>query len=313
MSEREEEYSSRKDYYSTSSTEFEYASENEVEETIYESLSSKKKRDTFKSSSRERSDGSENISSSPESSVITEAQELQNLQKQKGAMSPKAAQEEILAQIQRLQLKLTELREVDSTSSLGSQHSYVPTASSSHSSHRAPLDNCGKDTTFQQASTGETRISTNSSKVTPKLLVVSNRLPVTVTKDNNNGVYHFNMSSGGLVSALKGVKSLMPFLWIGWPGTEIDPNEREYVRNRLREDYSCFPVFITDEQANLYYNGFCNDVLWPLFHYVPLPIVSSDGDRKFDFKYWQAYSAANYRFAEAVLQVYQEVSKSYLF
>ncbi|EME32832.1 alpha,alpha-trehalose-phosphate synthase (UDP-forming) isoform 2 [Galdieria sulphuraria] len=306
MSGREEDLVCRKDNYSTSSADFEYASENEVEEqTILGNLPGTVRNTTFKAASRERSDGSEVLSSSPESPVTTETQELQELQKQRGEMSPKAAQEEILAQIQRLQLKLTELREVDNTSSVGSHHSQLNTSSSGHSLHRQNLESSVRDTICQQSETGETLISTNSAKVGPKLLVVSNRLPVTVTKDNN-GAYHFNMSSGGLVSALKGVKSLMPFLWIGWPGTEIDPNERDYVRNKLREGYSCFPVFITDEQANLYYNGFCNDVLWPLFHYVPLPIVSSDGERKFDFKYWQAYSAANYRFAEAVLQVYQE-------
>ncbi|KAK4522953.1 hypothetical protein GAYE_PCTG32G0843 [Galdieria yellowstonensis] len=312
MSEKEEYYFYRKDNYSTSSADIEYASENEVEEqSTQENLPVRPRDDTsFKSSSRERSEGSDGLSSSPESPVTTENRPFQELQKQKGEMSPKAAQEEILAQIQRLQLKLTELREVDSTSSIGSHQSHLQTTSSSHSSHQRALESSlGREANFQvhssmtRSNIGET--GHDDSKLGPKLLVVSNRLPVTVTRDNN-GTYHFNMSSGGLVSALKGVKSLMSFIWIGWPGTEIDPNEREYVRNKLREDYSCFPVFITDEQANLYYNGFCNDVLWPLFHYVPVPIVSSDGERKFDFKYWQAYSAANYRFAEAVLQVYQE-------
>lgn len=52
-----------------------------------------------------------------------------------------------------------------------------------------------------------------------RLLVVSNRLPVTVSKnDEEKGGWSYSMSSGGLVSALSGVKTLMPFLWIGWPG-----------------------------------------------------------------------------------------------
>lgn len=52
-------------------------------------------------------------------------------------------------------------------------------------------------------------------KVT-RLLVVSNRLPVTITK--TNGDYSLKMSSGGLVSALSGCKKMMTFTWIGWPG-----------------------------------------------------------------------------------------------
>jgi trehalose-6-phosphate synthase len=52
-----------------------------------------------------------------------------------------------------------------------------------------------------------------------RLLVVSNRLPVTVSKDPATNDYAFKMSSGGLVSALSGLKKMMKFTWIGWPGT----------------------------------------------------------------------------------------------
>eukprot|EP00871_Galdieria_phlegrea_P000041 jgi/Galph1/1037/GphlegSOOS_G5765.1 len=274
---------------STSSTEGEYASEDELEEQSYKEIVDMRNRTarSFPNILPERSDSSDRLSSSPESPQTSDVYESQrNIRDRPSEWSPKAAQEEILAQIQRLQLKLSELRESDNTSLAANQSTKdvgIPYPSSS----------------------GETLDSLTATKDSTRLVVVSNRLPVTITKDNN-GNYQFKMSSGGLVSALNGVKSLMPFLWIGWPGTEIEPNDRDFVRTKLREDYSCFPVFITDEQASLYYNGFCNDVLWPLFHYVPLSIVSSDGERKFNLKYWQAYAAANYRFAETVLQVYQE-------
>jgi trehalose-6-phosphate synthase len=51
-----------------------------------------------------------------------------------------------------------------------------------------------------------------------RLLVVSNRLPVTVNKDEKTGEYDFKMSSGGLVTGLSGLKKMMSFTWIGWPG-----------------------------------------------------------------------------------------------
>ena len=51
----------------------------------------------------------------------------------------------------------------------------------------------------------------------PRLLIVSNRLPVTVTR-NADGLWQYSLSSGGLVSALGGLKKLRSFLWIGWPG-----------------------------------------------------------------------------------------------
>jgi hypothetical protein len=49
------------------------------------------------------------------------------------------------------------------------------------------------------------------------LIVVANRLPVTISK-GDDGQYNFKMSSGGLVSALSGLKKQMSFIWIGWPG-----------------------------------------------------------------------------------------------
>ena len=52
-----------------------------------------------------------------------------------------------------------------------------------------------------------------------RLLVVSNRLPVTITKTDTD--YTFKMSAGGLVTALSGLKKMMKFTWIGWPGKLI--------------------------------------------------------------------------------------------
>ena len=50
-----------------------------------------------------------------------------------------------------------------------------------------------------------------------RLIVVSNRLPVTIKK-GEDGEWQFSMSSGGLVSALGGCKKQMDFTWIGWTG-----------------------------------------------------------------------------------------------
>lgn len=61
---------------------------------------------------------------------------------------------------------------------------------------------------------------TPAPKKEQRLIVVSNRLPVTISKDAN-GEYQFAMSSGGLVSALSGCKKSMSFTWIGWPGKHV--------------------------------------------------------------------------------------------
>lgn len=60
-----------------------------------------------------------------------------------------------------------------------------------------------------------------------RLIVVSNRLPVTI-KRGNDGEWNFSMSSGGLVSALSGCKSQMDFTWIGWPGERASHLQRTF-------------------------------------------------------------------------------------
>ncbi|KAJ4478598.1 glycosyltransferase family 20 protein [Lentinula lateritia] len=126
------------------------------------------------------------------------------------------------------------------------------------------------------------------------LIVVSNRLPITISKDSN-GEYHFKMSSGGLVSALSGFKKSLSFTWIGWPGFFIPPKDRPLVDKRLMEEYSCQAVYLEDDLADRHYNGFSNSILWPLFHYHP-------GEMNFDEENWLAYRQANMQFAEAVRQ-----------
>lgn len=48
-------------------------------------------------------------------------------------------------------------------------------------------------------------------------------------------------------------------------------------------------------QLDLYYNGFCNSVLWQLFHYVPLNIDSFQkmSEHRAMQMQWQAYQVCN--------------------
>ncbi|CDF33503.1 unnamed protein product [Chondrus crispus] len=198
----------------------------------------------------------------------------------------KPTEAEILSQIHRLHLELESVRG-DPTEPDDDAQDATPAHSSAGSRSYTKLEGLS-----QHGATS------------PRLIVVSNRLPVTVRKDES-GEWNFRVSSGGLVSALAGVKNKIPFVWVGWTGVEVATSEQDEMSRRFQEEMNCYPVYLSAADANLYYNGFCNEVLWPLFHYVPLPIVSSDGERKFDFKYWDAYSKANHRFAEAVMQVYE--------
>lgn len=90
-----------------------------------------------------------------------------------------------------------------------------------------------------------------------RVFVVSNRLPVTAAR-LPSGQWEFKPSSGGLVTALAGVKAQVPFLWVGWLGQEIPPDEQEAVYSELRAKHAAIPVFLPDSIADGYYNRFSN-------------------------------------------------------
>ncbi|KAG7698332.1 hypothetical protein KL930_001993 [Ogataea haglerorum] len=130
------------------------------------------------------------------------------------------------------------------------------------------------------------------------VIVVSNRIPVTIKKteddENGNHRYDYTMSSGGLVTALQGLKN--PFRWFGWPGMSVgNESGRETVEQDLKEKFNCYPIWLSDEIADLHYNGFSNSILWPLFHYHP-------GEMNFDEIAWAAYLEANKLFCQTILK-----------
>ncbi|KAJ1916209.1 Trehalose-6-P synthase/phosphatase complex synthase subunit [Mycoemilia scoparia] len=130
-----------------------------------------------------------------------------------------------------------------------------------------------------------------------RLIVVSNRLPVTLSK-TDGGKWAVKLSSGGLVSALSGLKKEMSFTWVGWPGLDFPMSERPQIHDLMAEN-SCVPVFLDNETAELHYNGFSNSILWPLFHYHP-------GDIAFEDRVWEAYRRANQAFADAIWDMVQD-------
>ena len=93
-----------------------------------------------------------------------------------------------------------------------------------------------------------------------RLLLLSNRLPITI-KRSDDGSYSFSMSSGGLVTGLSGLSKTTSFQWYGWPGLEVPENEVEGMKKRLKDEYGAHPVFIDDELADRHYNGFASGFL----------------------------------------------------
>jgi trehalose 6-phosphate synthase/phosphatase len=131
-----------------------------------------------------------------------------------------------------------------------------------------------------------------------RLLIVSNRLPISVEK--RRGRLRFEPSVGGLVTALGAFYKSRPSVWIGWPGIELEKVEAEEqgeIEARLASE-NCYPVFLSQSDIEDYYQGFCNKTIWPLFHYFPeYAVYSADS--------WQAYQRVNQVFAQAVASAAQ--------
>ncbi|CAM6105282.1 unnamed protein product [Calypogeia fissa] len=147
-------------------------------------------------------------------------------------------------------------------------------------------------------------VNEKGQRVTQRLLVVANRLPVSATRKGDE--WSLELSAGGLVSALLGVKQNFETRWIGWAGV---PVQDELGRNALSTalaEKGCVPVFLDDETVDQYYNGYCNNVLWPLFHYIGLPQEDRLAATRSLQSQFAAYKRANKLFAEAVYSQYQE-------
>jgi len=123
-----------------------------------------------------------------------------------------------------------------------------------------------------------------------EFVVVANRLPVRSVDSSQSR--HWETSPGGLVSAL------MPVLadhaasaWVGWagePGDAPDPFTHDGIRN--------VPVELSANDIEMYYEGFANRTLWPLYHDAIRPA-------QYQRRWWRAYLDANIRFTRAAAAV----------
>ncbi|WP_428331344.1 bifunctional alpha,alpha-trehalose-phosphate synthase (UDP-forming)/trehalose-phosphatase [Mucilaginibacter sp.] len=128
-----------------------------------------------------------------------------------------------------------------------------------------------------------------------KTIIVSNRLPVKIAKAGDG--YTFSTSEGGLATGLGSIYKSGNNKWIGWPGIEVgDFDDRKKIKGQL-DDLSLVPVFLDQEEISQYYEGFSNDVLWPVFHYY----VSTYSVYK--QSNWDYYNIVNQKFKDAILDI----------
>ncbi|HEY8492261.1 MAG TPA: trehalose-6-phosphate synthase [Myxococcota bacterium] len=119
-----------------------------------------------------------------------------------------------------------------------------------------------------------------------ELVVVSNRLPVTRARGRQD---EWDLSPGGLVSALTPVLRKRTSTWVGWPGPGASaPRRLELEGIQLR------PVQLTRAQVQNYYEGFSNRTIWPLYHDAVRPA-------QYHRPWWASYVEVNRLFAAAAI------------
>ncbi|MCE7973308.1 MAG: trehalose-6-phosphate synthase [Leptolyngbya sp. PLA1] len=124
-----------------------------------------------------------------------------------------------------------------------------------------------------------------------RIVVVANRLPVTRARGDRDG---WEVSPGGLVTALHPIVRAREGAWVGWTGS-ADKSVRPFTH----ESISIRPVSLTDAEIRDYYHGFSNRTLWPLYH---------DAIRtpEFSARWWRCYHEVNRRFARAAAAAARE-------
>jgi trehalose 6-phosphate synthase/phosphatase len=131
----------------------------------------------------------------------------------------------------------------------------------------------------------------------PRLLIVSNRLPITVARSAHGP--EVQPSVGGLATGLRAPHERSDGLWIGWPGdlSDLSADERVDVDRQLAA-HRTVAVTMSAREHEVFYERICNGVLWPLCHdrldHLPLRVEG-----------WEAYEAMNRRFADAVVAHYR--------
>jgi trehalose 6-phosphate synthase/phosphatase len=145
----------------------------------------------------------------------------------------------------------------------------------------------------------------SDSGTVPRLIIVSNRLPFSVTFVDAE--LRLDSVAGGLATGLSALldsyKGHLPkrdnHLWVGWPGATVAESHREVLRQRALREHSAFPVFLSQDDMEKFYRGFCNSTIWPLFHYFPSFVAYRE-------EYWEQYVKVNELFCDALAEVVRE-------
>ncbi len=126
-----------------------------------------------------------------------------------------------------------------------------------------------------------------------ELLNITYRLPVSFIQQSHDILV--KLSSGGLVSALNSLQEgKFNLKWLG----VADFTLAEWQKGAAQYEggFELHPVFLNEKLNKLFYEGFSNSVLWPLFHYFPSFVEYTDDS-------FEAFVKANELIADKAQQL----------
>lgn len=126
------------------------------------------------------------------------------------------------------------------------------------------------------------------------LYIISNRLPLKVSKAGNNFIYE--RSEGGLATGLGSLQDFTDRHWIGWPGLFTDDEKDKAEISSVMQKEKFHPVFLSEEQIQNYYEGYSNSMIWPLCHYFYTYI-------QYESKFWEIYQEVNRLFCDEAIKL----------
>jgi trehalose 6-phosphate synthase/phosphatase len=129
-----------------------------------------------------------------------------------------------------------------------------------------------------------------------RLVIIAYRLPFRLVRRKEG--YGLVQNSGGLVSAILSLSQKLKMdggsnpdklVWIGMGDKKMEEAESP-------KEFRLHPVIIPREINEKYYEGYCNNTIWPLFHYFPSRTSYEPSD-------FEAYVEANNLFFKKVKEV----------
>lgn len=147
-----------------------------------------------------------------------------------------------------------------------------------------------------------------------EIIIVSNRGPVTISK-NNEGEVTFKRGSGGLVTALTG---LAHFTKLTWVACAMSPEDAEWKQGEIcseENDCNLNVHFInpTPQAYEGYYNQISNPLLWFLQHSM-WDVPRSPVIEEKTWKAWDTgYHVVNRQFAKEIAELVKRMDKPVLF